>query len=317
MPSASIWLRTPRFDLGLQAAGVVAIGPVLILYSVFDASRATSFIPLATLIAIPFLHVFGSFFFAFSAERNLSPSSPRRLAAHAVLWTAASIALQAMAPRGLATFALLYGGWHIFRQNFGFLRELAARDGLAGIRSLRRFDLAACAAPAIALWMLIAARGPWRFMGVDVHHVPVPPWLLALAFCAVPATVLLRHQWLAGRGNSTRAALLLFAGNGAALLGPALLLDDLTLIYTLSATYHGMQYLAYLAEMERRRQPHADAARVLAPLASAIVLGMLVWLVAMALLVMLFAVAVADRVLLTAWYAMVPFHYFVDGRLWK
>ena len=277
-----IWLRTARFDLGLQLGALVGIAPPLLIYAAYDPGRASSLLPLVSLIAIPFLHVFGSFFFAFSS-RNRSPSPPRRLAIQWGIWAAAVVALLAYAPRGLATFALLYGGWHILRQNFGFLRELAHRGGVAKDPTLRRLDLAACIAPAVALWLFIAERGPWHFMGADVHHLTVPTWLLALAFAAVPATALLREHRLAGNRTSA-AGLLLLLGNAAALLGPALFLDDLTLIYTLSASFHGIQYLAYLGERERADNPAEHPTRVLVPLVSAIVLSMIGWFAASLLL---------------------------------
>jgi hypothetical protein len=316
-PSARVWFRTPRFDLGLQLGALVAIAPALVIYAAYDPGRASSVLPLASLVALPFLHVFGSFFFAFSTERNRSASPPRRLAAYWAMWAASVILLQHTAPRVLATFALLYGGWHILRQNFGFLRELAHRSGLAHHPALRRLDLAACVAPAAALWLLVATRGPWRFIGADVYHLPIPAGLLALAFAAVPGTMLARERWLAGRGNSSAAALLLLAGNAMALLGPALFLDDLTLIYTLSASYHGMQYLVYLAERERDRNPDQHPTRVLLPLASAIVMFMLGWFLALTLFAWLLPHGGADQAIIIAWYAIVPFHYFVDGKIWR
>src|SRR5262249_17271700 len=176
---------------------------------------------------------------------------------------------------------------------------------------LRRLALGSCIAPAVALWLFVSARGPWRFMGAEIHHVAVPPWLLALVFAAVPVFVLARH-----RREGGGAASILLAGNALALLGPALALDDLTLIYTLSASYHGIQYLAYLAERERERMPDVHPSRVLLPLGSAIAVVMLVWLGGLTLLASV-ASAFAERTLLTAWYAIVPFHYFVDGRIWR
>ena len=195
------WLRSPRFDVWLQLGALAAIAPALAIHASLNAERAASFLPLASLIAIPFLHVFGSFFFAFSKERNQSASPPRRLGVQGVLWAAAAAALLAWAPRALASFALLYGGWHILRQNFGFLRELAGRAGLGGDRVLRRLDLLACATPALALWLLISARGPWLFIAAEVYHLPVPTWLLALAFAAVPLSALLRERRLVLPGH--------------------------------------------------------------------------------------------------------------------
>jgi len=311
MRAAAIWLRSPRFDWALQFGALAGIAPPLAIYAACDPPRATTLLPLASLIAVPFLHVFGSFFFAFSPDRNRSQSPPGALAAVLAVWTAASLALGVVAPRGLATFALLYGGWHIFRQNFGFLRELAGRAGVGRDRALRRLDHAACLLPAVALWLFVSARGPWRFMGAEIHHVAVPAWLLALAFAAVPVAALARLRRPGGR-----AAAILLGGNALALLGPALALDDLTLVYTLSASYHGIQYLAYLAERERERLPDAHPTRVLLPLASAILVSMLVWLGGLTLLASV-ASAVAERTLLVAWYAIVPFHYFVDGRIWR
>jgi len=316
VPSTRTWLRSPRFDAWLQLGALAGVAPALVLYAAWGA-RASSLVPLASLIAIPFLHVFGSFFFAFSTERNASASTPRALAMTWALWGAAVLALSAWAPRALATFALVYGGWHIARQNFGFLRELAQRDGLAGDRVLRRLDLAVCLQPAIALWLLIAWRGPWRFWTADVYHPSVPAWLVALAFAAVPATVIARERRLGARRGSSAAGLLLVAGNFAALLGPALVLDELTIIYTLSASFHGVQYLAYLAERERERRPFEQPTAVLVPLASAIALSMAAWATALALAGWLFSPARAGQLLLAAWYAIVPFHYFVDGRIWR
>jgi hypothetical protein len=315
--TAGVWLRTPRFDLGFQLAALAGILPAVVIYAVASPARANSVLPLAALIAVPFLHVFGSFFFAFSGERNASASPPRLLAWLWAGWIAVSLALQGVAPRGLATFALIYGGWHIFRQNFGFVRELARRAGNHGDATLRRLDHAACAAPAVFLWLLIADRGPWTFMGADVYHVAVPAWLLAAAALAVPATVALRELHLSGRNRGGRAGLLLLAGNAAALVGPALVLRDLTLIYTLSASYHGIQYLAWLGEKERERRPDDEPARALAPLLSAIILSMLAWAAALVLLFWLLPAGRGDRPLLVAWYAIVPFHYFVDGRIWR
>ena len=116
MPSSRIWLRSPRFDGWLQAGALACITPALAIYAALDPLRAATCLPLASLIAIPFLHVFGSFFFAFSTVRNRSTSPPRRLAMQWSLWGAATIALSLTAPRALATFALVYGGWHILRQ---------------------------------------------------------------------------------------------------------------------------------------------------------------------------------------------------------
>lgn len=316
MRTAAIWLRSPRFDLWLQAGALAAIAPALVLYAALGAGRASSLLPLASLVAIPFLHVFASFFFAFSRERNRSPSPPRALALTWAAWGAAALGLQAIAPRALASFALVYGGWHILRQNFGFVRELAHRAGLVEDRALRRLDLAACAAPAVALWLLIARRGPWRFIGAEVYHPAVPAWLVALACVAVPATLLWRQRRLARRGSSA-AGWLLLTGNALALLGPALALDDLTLVYTLSASYHGFQYLAYLAARERERAPWLDPNAALLPLASAIVLAMLGWLVALALAGALLSPERGDQAVMAAWYAIVPFHYFVDGKIWR
>ena len=312
-----VWLRTPRFDLGLQLGALAGIAPALVLYAIAHAHDAAAVFPLAVVVAVPFVHVFGSFLFAFSTERNQSRSPPARLAAIWAGWTVAALTLFSIAPRALATFALLYGGWHILRQNFGFLRELAGRGGVGSDRVLRRLDLAACAAPAVALWLLVAAQGPWSFIGVEVHHVAVPGWLVALAFAAVPVTALLRERRLRGSRLSSRAGALLLAGNAGALLLPALLLDDLTLIYALSASYHGLQYLVYLAERERERQPHEHPGRVLLPLLSAIVAGMLAWSAALTLLAAIVSPPAARWVLAAAWYAIVPFHYFVDGRIWK
>jgi hypothetical protein len=315
--SSTVWLRSPSFDWSLQLGALLGIAPALLLYAALGPTRASSLLPLASLVAIPFVHVFGSFFFAFSKERNQSPSSPRRLGVHWIGWATAVLAMQAFAPRALATLALVYGGWHILRQNFGFLRELAGRAGLGADRTLRRLDLAACAAPAVALWLFVSARGPWRFLTADVHHVPVPNWLLALAFAAVPATVMLRERWLAGRSASSRAALLLLAGNSVALLAPALFVHDLLLIYTLSASYHGFQYLGWLVTRERERAGTPLPTSFLLPLGSAILYCMFALFAALALIGWLFSPAAAERTLLVAWYAIVPFHYFVDGRIWR
>ena len=315
MTPPSIWLRTRRFDWALQLGALAGVAPAVVLYAAFGSSRAAAFLPLASLVAIPFLHVFGSFFFAFSTERNQSASPPRRLAAQWAIWTAVAVALQIFAPRLLATFALLYGGWHIFRQNFGFVRELATRAGRGADLTLRRLDLAACASPAVALWLLVTARGPWSFIGADVYHLEVPVWLRVAAGLAVPATALLR-QLRVPRG-STPAGLLRLCGNAAALLGPALFLDDLTLIYTLSASYHGIQYLAYLAEREHERQPGEPQARALLPLASAILLSMLGWAGGLSLLAAVASPEITLQALVFVWYAIVPFHYFVDGRIWR
>jgi hypothetical protein len=315
--ATTIWLRSPRFDGWMQAGALACIAPALAIHAAVDPARAASWLPLASLIAIPFLHVFGSFFFAFSPERNQSPSPPFLLAVQWALWVAAAAALSITAPRALATFALLYGGWHILRQNFGFLREVAHRAGRAHDRTLRGLDLAACLAPAVALWLFVAARGPWRFVAADVYHPPVPRLLLVLAFIAVPLTVALRQRHLGLRSPTLRADLLLLAGNCAALLGPALLLSDLTFIYTLSASYHGFQYLAYLVERERERHPEQHANGVLLPLASAITLSMAALFGALTLVAWLFSPEWANQLLLVLWYAIVPFHYFVDGRIWR
>ncbi len=317
MRSSAVWLRSPSFDLSLQVGALIVIAPALLIYASLGAARASLLLPLASLVTIPFVHVFGSFFFAFSRERNESASSPRRLGVQWIAWAAAVFAMEAVAPRALATLALIYGGWHILRQNFGFLRELAARAGLGADRTLRTLDLIACAAPAVALWLFISARGPWRFLAADVHHLPVPSWLLALAFAAVPATVILRDRWLAGRRASSSAALLLLVGNSVALLAPALFVHDLLLIYTLSATYHGFQYLGYLVTRERERSGVQMSTTVLLPLGTAILYSMFALFVALALVGWLFSPAAAEKALLVAWYAIVPFHYFVDGRIWR
>jgi hypothetical protein len=301
----------------MQAGALVCIAPALAIHAAVDPTRAASYAPLASLIAIPFLHVFGSFFFAFSTERNQSPTPPRLLAVQWALWAALAVALSITAPRALATFALVYGGWHILRQNFGFLREVAHRAGRAHDGTLRRLDLVACLAPAVALWLFVAARGPWRFITADIYHPPIPRVLIALAFVAVPMTVVLRQWHLGWRSPSLRADLLLLAGNAAALLGPALVLSDLTFIYTLSASYHGFQYLAYLAERERERHPERHPNGVLLPLAAAIALSMSAWFGALTGVARLLSPEWATRVLLIGWYAIVPFHYFVDGKIWR
>jgi hypothetical protein len=311
---SSVWLRSPRFDSWLQAGALACIAPALVIHAGIDASRAASYVPLASLIAVPFLHVFGSFFFAFSPERNQSPSPPRRLALQWLAWVACAALLQMKAPRALATFALLYGGWHILRQNFGFLRELAHRAGCAHDRVLRRLDLLACAAPAVALWLLVAARGPWRFIAADVYHPPIPLVILISVSLAVPLTIALRQ--LRSPPRARRAGLLLLAGNLAALLVPALLLSDLTFIYTLSASYHGFQYLAYLVEREREQHPELPPNGALLALGSAILLSMFAWFGALTVVSYLVSAERATQLLLVGWYAIVPFHYFVDGRIW-
>lgn len=316
LPS-TIWLRSPRFDAWLQMGALACIAPALAIHATLDPTRAVSYVPLASLIAIPFLHVFGSFFFAFSDERNQSASPPRRLAVQWALWGAAAIALSATVPRALASFALLYGGWHILRQNFGFLRELAHRVGRAHDPLSRRLDLAACLAPAIALWLFVADRGPWRFISADVYHPSIPRPLLLLAFAAIPITAALREYHLGANSPSRNAGLLLLGGNTIALLGPALLLSDLTFIYTLSASYHGFQYLAYLVEREREQHPEQHPNGVLMPLAGAVTLSMFAWFGALTVVAWLFSTERATQLLLTAWYAIVPFHYFVDGKIWR
>ncbi len=311
-----IWLRSPRIDGWLQAGALACIAPALLIHSTVDATRAASYIPLASLIAIPFLHVFGSFFFAFSVERNHSPSPPRRLALQWTAWALAALSLQLAAPRALATFALFYGGWHILRQNFGFLRELAHRAGRSHDRVLRALDLAACAAPAVALWSLVVARA-----AVAVHRrrhlssAAADDALVILSLIAVPLTTLLRER--RAPPAARRAGLLLLGGNALALLGPALLLSDLTFIYTLSASYHGFQYLAYLVEREREAHPELHPNGVLLPLGSAIVLSMVGWFGALLIVAWLFSPERATQLLLVGWYAVVPFHYFVDGRIWR
>jgi hypothetical protein len=312
-----VWLRSPRFDGWLQVGALACVTPALVIHSTLDPTRAASYMPLASLIAIPFLHVFGSFFFAFSKQRNASASPPRLLAIEWAVWGVAAVALSLTVPRLLATFALIYGGWHILRQNFGFLRELAHRAGHAQDRTLRRLDLAACLAPAVALWLFVAARGPWRFIDADIYHPAFPRLIIVVAFFAVPITISLRQRHLGWRSPSGRAGLLLLAGNGAALLGPGLLLSDLTFIYTLSASYHGFQYLAYLVEREREqhRELHPNAA--LLPLAAAVTLSMFAWFGALTVVSWLFSPERTMQLLLIAWYAIVPFHYFVDGKIWR
>jgi hypothetical protein len=85
----------------------------------------------------------------------------------------------------------------------------------------------------------------------------------------------------------------------------------------LSASFHGIQYLAYVSERERERRPEAHPTGVLAPLGGAIVLSMLGWTVAVGAAASFLSPAHADTALLVAWYAIVPFHYFVDGRIWR
>jgi hypothetical protein len=43
---------------------------------------------------------------------------------------------------------------------------------------------------------------------------------------------------------------------------------------------------------------------------------MMAWSAAV-MLMFLFSTSLADRALLTAWYAIVPFHYFADSRIWR
>jgi hypothetical protein len=315
--SESVWLRSPRFDVWMQAGPLACIAPALAIYAALEPAHAARFLPLASVVAIPFLHVFGSFFFAFSPERNQSPSPPRWLVAAWALWGVSAVALSVAAPRALASFALIYGGWHILRQNYGFLRELAHRAGRGQDGALRRLDLAACLAPAVALWLLVAARGPWRFISADVYHPEIPRFFLVLAFLAVPLVTALRQWHLGRRSPSGGAGLLLLCGNSVALLGPALLLSDLTLIYALSASYHGFQYLAYLVERERERQPQIHSNGVLLPLATAITLSMAGSFGALTGVAWLLSPERATQLLLVAWYAIVPFHYFVDGKIWR
>jgi hypothetical protein len=308
------WLRSRRFDLWLQAGALICIAPALLAHAALGATRASAYLSLGILVAIPFLHVFGSFFVAFGKERNESPTRPRTLALTLAAWAIAAIALSRVAPRALATFALIYGGWHILRQNFGFLRELSARTGHASDRALRRLDLAACFAPALALWLLIDARGPWLFIAAEVYHPSLPKFLLPIALALVAATAIVR---ITHRSSTGRGAALILAGNGFALLAPALLLDDLTLIYTLSASFHGFQYLAYVAEKERERTPQLSIEQALLPLFSSVLGMMLAWFVALLVVGWLLSPERATDLLSAVWYAIVPFHYFVDGRIWK
>src|SRR5215510_9571554 len=99
MYATRLWLRSPRFDALLQLGALGAIAPVLVVYAALDLARASSVMPLAVMFAVPFLHVFASFFVAFSDERNQSATPPRRLGVYWVAWIAASLALQALAPR--------------------------------------------------------------------------------------------------------------------------------------------------------------------------------------------------------------------------
>jgi len=56
---------------------------------------------------------------------------------------------------------------------------------------------------------------------------------------------------------------------------------------------------------------------VLLPLASAILFAMLAWSGAVMAIGALASTGIADRALVSAWYAIVPFHYFVDSRIWR
>ena len=53
------------------------------------------------------------------------------------------------------------------------------------------------------------------------------------------------------------------------------------------------------------------------PLGAAIAGSMAAWAAALALAGWLLPPARAEQLLLAAWYAIVPFHYFVDGRIWR
>jgi hypothetical protein len=329
-----IWLRSASYDVWLQGGALLGVAPALVLSATLGQAQMAAYLSLATLIAIPFLHVFASFFVGFSG-RNASATSPSRLLRYALIWTVVVAGLHRVTPRGLATFALLYGGWHILRQNFGLLRELADRAGLRQDARLRRLDLVACLAPAVALWLWVSARGPWSFLGGDVYHLSLPAPVLWAALAAVGVTALARERHVRSLpgvgGSATAAGGLILGGNAVALLVPALLLNDLVLIYAVAASYHGFQYLAYVAERERERERHTAGHRTLpaarpddpfdlqplVPLSSAVVVMMMAWVSVLLLAGLLLGPERAEQVLLVAWYLIVPFHYFVDSRIWR
>src|SRR5262245_14139708 len=49
-PVQRIWFRSPRFDLGLQLGALVGIAPPLLVYAALDPTRASSMLPLVSLI---------------------------------------------------------------------------------------------------------------------------------------------------------------------------------------------------------------------------------------------------------------------------
>jgi hypothetical protein len=110
------------------------------------------------------------------------------------------------------------------------------------------------------------------------------------------AAVALRQWHLEWRSPSRRAGLMLLAGTSVALIGPALLLSDLTLI---------------------EQQPESQPNGALLPLASAITLAMSALFGALGVFAWLFSPERATQLLIIAWCAIVSFHYFVDGRIWR
>jgi hypothetical protein len=66
---------------------------------------------------------------------------------------------------------------------------------------------------------------------------------------------------------------------------------------------------------EREQQPESQPNGALLPLASAITLSMLALFGALGLLAWLFSPERATQLLIIGWCAIVPFHYFVDGRI--
>lgn len=234
-----------------------------------------------------------------------------------------------------ASLVLYWGGWHIIRQHYGFLRLYQARDKPASPR-IAQAEVIALYSGASFPYLMNLSHG-WAAEGIGkmLYRVPVPvwsAWLVLAVFAASFGVVLLDALGRVRRRERVLTPrllhLLLVVSNfwmGLMWLGR----EDLMIAVLFITSYHDLQYHAVVWFVGRKRAGNA-AEPVYAGVRR--MFGSMKWFVAAILVgavVQAFlrndfqfaasllpesAATVALFALFTSYSYM---HYFFDGKMWK
>jgi hypothetical protein len=322
---ASPWILGPRADATFVLGGVVISG-AMALAGILGGARTIGWLFLLFQAGFNLPHYFQTFTLTY-LDAEMRHRERRRLAilgaASLLLPLGALLAPSATPLRLLTTFTLLWGFWHILQQSWGltaiYLRR-AGTDSPWGRRWARAALTLGCLWP--LAWRI--SRGTLGYAkGGLAQQSLLPPlpiaWAnagAALALCASVGYAGWIGTRLLKRQPAAPLAALLVALTAVQFWVGLVFLDDFVLAIVFLTTWHAVQYLALVFQVQRARGLGAEA-RVWSRLAS----SEEVWYFAVAVGFALLAAGLADS-LPRPWgdavyLPLLLAHYLNDGWLWK